>query len=118
MDPRHAARVYTAYRLRAIGKKADEAAPLALGAIADLTNVHTEIKAGRLKTAQEQMEVRRRAEAMAAPIEALEKCVMAVEERTAEVESRIDDVVCVGSRPGYPRYHAWDREKRRCTNRQ
>ena len=112
-----AARIYTAYRIHQVGKKADEAARMALAGLTELAHVRSEIEAGRMLTEQ-QRATRTRLEAQAAQIEGLAKRVTAVEQRTERLEQKTDHVVSVATRPGCPELHAWDSRLGRCTNRQ
>lgn len=113
-----AARIYTAYRVHQVGKKADEAARIALAAMTELAHVRAEIDSGRMDSEQEQRAPRARFEAQATQIEGLEKRVKANEDRTKRLEHKADRLLSVATRPGCPKLHAWDRKLRRCTNRQ
>jgi hypothetical protein len=113
-----AARIYTAYRIHQVGKKADEAVRIALTAMNELAHVRAEIEAGRMRSEHEERAVRRRIEAQATQIEGLGKRVTAVEQRTERAEQKTNHAISVATRSGCPEFHAWDRKLGRCTKRQ
>lgn len=78
-------RLYTAYRVYQIGKKADRVAALALAA---LNENRTEVEARRLRYDGEQQATRMRIEALAVEMETLNGRVTAVEKRAQRIDRR------------------------------
>jgi hypothetical protein len=112
-----AARIYTAYKAYKNGQKVEEAFRIAQAALAEISNVRTEIEAGRVFSKQEQRLTRTRLRAQEALIEGLDRRVSSLEGRTERLEQKTNQVAGVVGRRGCPALHAWDRNFRRCTNR-
>ena len=105
------ARIYAAYRVHQISKKADKAASLALAALDEISRLRDGIEAGQIASERELHLARLRIEAQATRIEDLAHRLIIVEAKTDRLMGSVFRRAC-------PVLYAWDTKVGRCTNRQ